>query len=169
MKIPNAVHRRPPMWLPFRTTLLKTSFALTREACEVRQKSGCWETAKGEEIRGCGCGECGLRSWFRKPSLNISVRAGTRRTVEACGGGGVVPGRNAPLFTGFTLWELYKPKAGALPVVSPLFCQRACKRYFKSSIVGRILWIHLCAPFPPKFSIYNRVRTRLLLFLVIHM
>lgn len=32
----------------------------------------------------------------------------------------MVPGRNA-LFTGFTLWELYKPKAGALPAVSPLF------------------------------------------------
>lgn len=38
-----------------------------------------------EEIRGCGCGECGLRSWFRKPSLNIFVSAGMRRSVEECG------------------------------------------------------------------------------------
>lgn len=94
-------HRLHPMCCPFWMTLLKTSFALTREACEGRQKSGCWETAKEREIRGGGCGECGLRSWFRKPSLNSFVSAGMRRTVQECGGGGVVPGRNVPLFTGF--------------------------------------------------------------------
>lgn len=94
------------------------------------EESGCWETAKGEEIRDCGCGECGLRSWFCKPSLNIFVSAGMHRMVEGRGGGSVAQGRNVHLFIGFASWWFYKPMAGALPVVSLLFCQKTRKCYF---------------------------------------
>lgn len=59
--------------------------------------------------------------------------------LKECRGGGVVQGRNVHLFIGFTHWGFCKPKAGAIPVVSLLFCQRACKCYFKSSIADRIL------------------------------
>ena len=65
-----------------------------------------------EEIRGCGCGECGLRSWFRKPSLSIFVSAGVRRTVEECGEEAWLQ-VGMCLFTGFTLRWFYKPEAGA--------------------------------------------------------
>lgn len=35
-----------------------------------------WEMAKGEEIRDCGCNECGLRPGFCKPALNIFMGVG---------------------------------------------------------------------------------------------
>lgn len=59
--------------------------------------------------------------------------------MEEWWGGGVVQGRNAHLFIGFTYWWFYKPEAGAVPVVSLLFCQKAHKGYFKSSIADRSL------------------------------
>lgn len=44
-----------------------------------------WEMAKGEEIRDCGYGECGLRPRFCKPSLNNFVSAGAWDSGKSVG------------------------------------------------------------------------------------
>lgn len=63
----------------------------------------------------------------------------------------MVQGRNVHLFIGFADCWFYKPKAGAIPVVSLLFAREPIFKIALLTESYKLIYV----PFSPKFSVCN--------------